>query len=174
MKKILLAMTVASLCMANSVQAQDNSATLNINGTVNGITSGCIVNITGRYGHTGVVKLNGVIENLPTQGQNATHPEEVTYSVGGCNSPIALQLRGTADDADGTTLANVHTDDTVASGVGIGLFDSNNVPLSINSSLITLDASYSGSFGMQLVNLRNQTQVPGRVSAGLTIDIVRL
>ncbi|ABP58767.1 fimbrial protein [Enterobacter sp. 638] len=174
MKKILLAMTVASLCMANSVQAQDNSATLDINGTVNGISSGCIVNITGLYGHTGVVKLEGVIESLPTQGQKATHPTEVTYSVGGCSSPIALQLRGTADDADGTTLANVHTDDTVASGVGIGLFDSNNAPLSINSSLMTLDESNSGSFSLQLVKLRNQTQVVGSVAASLTIDIVRL
>ena len=174
MKKILLAMTVASLCMANAVQAQDNSTTLDINGTVNGISSGCVVNITGRFGHTGVVKLESVIESLPTQGQNATHPTEVTYSVGGCNSPIALQLRGIADDADGTTLANVHTDDTVASGVGIGLFDSNNAPLSINSSLMMPDESNSGSFNLQVVKLRNQTPGEGRVSAGLTIDIVRL
>lgn len=177
MKKTLLAFTLASMFMANAVQAEDHSATVNISGSVTGdINVECSV-----YVATPSVTLSAKIDNLPTQGQSATTPVPLDYTISeganptsaGCFGKVALQFHGVVDDADGTALANTDTGAGAAQGVGIGLFDKYRNPLSINDNTVNPDQAVDVVY-LQMVKLNGQTPVEGTVHGSMTIDIVRL
>ncbi|MEE9682559.1 fimbrial protein [Lelliottia amnigena] len=176
MNKTLLSLTLASLLMAGAVQAEDRSATVDISGTVIADNTECTVNTS-----TSSVVMTGKIADLINQGENATSPNNLNFTIGSsdaastCIGLVALQLHGVADDADGTALANSETGVTAAKGVGIGLFDNNSQPLAINNNQIvpTNDVS-NNTINLQMVKLTGQTPVEGTVHASLTIDIVRL
>lgn len=175
MKKTLLAFTLATIFMASVAQAEDHSATVEISGSVISDTvSECNV-----YVATPSVTLSGKIENLPTQGQSATTPVPLDYTISeganpttaGCFGKVALQFHGVVDDADGTALAN--TDTGAAQGVGIGLFDKYRNPLSINDNTVYPDQAVDVVY-LQMVKLNGKTPVEGTVHGSMTVDIVRL
>ncbi|WP_449545963.1 fimbrial protein [Lelliottia amnigena] len=177
MKKTLLAFTLASMFMASAVQAVDHSATVNISGTVIGnADSECSVHVA-----TPSVTLSGQIDHLPTQGQVATTPVPLDYSIsegassttGGCLGKVELQFHGVVDDADGTVLANSDTGAGSAQGVGVGLFDKYQNPININDNTVQPDQAIDVVY-LQMVKLNGKTPVEGTVHASMTIDIVRL
>jgi len=180
MKKTLLAFTLSSLFIAGAVQAEDHSETIDISGSVSGANDDCFISfttsntVTNNSADTIIANLHSKISGLPTQGQNATDPNWIDYRVNGCDSPVAVVLHGTPDDADGTTLANSDNSEASAKGVGIGLFDEKFAPLNINSSHLALNSKGYGQFNLQLVKLNGQTPVEGVVHGSLTIDIVQL
>ncbi|MNZ68204.1 hypothetical protein D3C78_864660 [compost metagenome] len=177
MKKTLLAFTLATIFMASAAQAEDHSATVEISGSVISDTeSECNV-----YVATPSVTLSGKIENLPTQGQSATTPVPLDYTISeganpttaGCFGKVALQFHGVVDDADGTALANTDTGAGAAQGVGIGLFDKYRNPLSINDNTVYPDQAVDVVY-LQMVKLNGKTPVEGTVHGSMTVDIVRL
>lgn len=176
MKKTLLAFTLATIFMASVAQAEDHSATVEISGSVISDTeSECNV-----YVATPSVTLSGKIENLPTQGQSATTPVPLNYSVTGgdlntgrCSDKVAFQFHGVVDDADGTTLANTDTGTSAAQGVGIGLFDKYSNPININDNTVLPDQAVDVVY-LQMVKLNGKTPVEGTVHGSMTVDIVRL
>lgn len=171
MKKTLLAFTLASIFMSAAVQAVDHPATVDINGTLTSDSTECNV-ITS----SNTVNLNGHIERLPNQGDNATNNASgilLAINDSRCNGKVVLQFHGQADDADGTALANTDASEAAAKGVGIGIFDKNLAPLEVNNSQMTPSTTGSSIY-LQMVKLSNQTPVEGTVHGSLTIDIVRL
>ncbi|UJD92851.1 type 1 fimbrial protein [Lelliottia amnigena] len=173
MKKTFMALTLASLFMAGASQAQDHSATVTVHCSIVGDHTECTV-----YTAQSTVTLNGQLADLPIQGQNATAPTALEYNImpsegGSCVGKVAIVLNGLADDAEGTTLANTDTSAGAAKGIGIGLFDSNYSPLTINSSQITTDTSI-GQIYLQAVRLNTQVPVEGTLNGSLTLNIIRL
>ncbi|MNE34751.1 hypothetical protein D3C80_1284860 [compost metagenome] len=174
MKKTLMALTLASLFMAGVAQAENDSATVNISGSVTPDQNECAVTTL----RSTVELNNSKIADLPTQGQDATAGAAIDYTIesggaGSCIGSIALVLHGEADNADGTTLANTDPNASAAKGVGLGLFDSSYKPLDINNNQVTPKAK-TGVLYMQAVKLNGQTPVEGTLFGSLTIDIVRL
>ncbi|ABP58766.1 type 1 fimbrial protein [Enterobacter sp. 638] len=176
MKKTFIAFTFSSLFMACAVQATDHSAGVEINGMIAKGYSGCTVTVGSSY-----MQIDGDIESLPTQGESATKPTNLAYSVipttgevNYCFGKVALQLRGVVDTADGTTLANTLTGEGAAKGVGIALFNpKTNEPYDVNNTQLEA-TSDGGAIGLQMVKLNGQTPVEGDLKTVLTIDIVRL
>ena len=173
MKKTFMALTLASLFMAGAVQAEDHSATVTVHGSIVGDHTECTV-LTSQS----TVTLSGKLADLPIQGENATAPALLGYSISGseggsCIGKVALVLNGVADDADGTTLANSDTSAGAAKGIGIGLFDASYAPITINSNQINTDTG-NGQIVLQAVRLNGQTPVEGTVNGSLTLNIIRL
>ncbi|WP_449545964.1 fimbrial protein [Lelliottia amnigena] len=178
MKKTLLAFTLASMFMASAVQAVDHSATVDISGTITGnADSGCNVYIS-----TPTVNLSSKIDSLPNQGDKATAPVPLDYSVTGtnmntsvCLDTVALLFHGEIDGTDGYALANDNTGAGAAQGVGVGVFDKDLNPIIINGNKITLDSNQPLAVAyLQMVKLNGETPVEGTVHASMTIDIMRL
>uniref|UniRef100_A0A8I0CWY9 Type 1 fimbrial protein n=1 Tax=Pseudomonas tritici TaxID=2745518 RepID=A0A8I0CWY9_9PSED len=177
MKNLFLAFTLSTIFLTGAVQAGDHPATIDIRGSVTGTTNDCFLSFSKDNANTAIATLSSKINDLPNQGQNATNPNWIDYMVSGCESQVAVELHGTADDADGTTLANTDNSESSAKGVGIGLFDENLAPLNINSNQIVLNpvnGKAHGKFNLQLVKLNGKTPVEGGVHGSLTVDIVRL
>lgn len=172
MNKTLMALTLISVFMAGAAQADDHSATVSINGSITGDNTGCSV-LTSKDSLT----LSGQLADLPTQGGNAIAPASLTYSIvsegESCIDKIALVLHGEADNADGTTLANTDTSPESAKGIGIGVFDSNFSPITINNNKINPMTDIHTIY-LQAVRLNGQVPVEGTLHSSLTIDIVRL
>ncbi|UJD92852.1 type 1 fimbrial protein [Lelliottia amnigena] len=173
MKKTLMALTLASLFMAGVVQAENDSATVNISGSVTPDKDECTVTTL-----RDSVTLNGQLADLPNQGENATAAAALNYSIlssntDSCVGRIALVLHGVADNADGTTLANTDSSASAAKGMGIGLYDRYYKPIPINNNQIT-PTTTSGDIYFQAVKLNGQEPVEGTLFGSLTIDIVRL
>lgn len=177
MKNLFFAFTLSSVFLAGAVQAQDHPATIDIRGSVNGVNNDCFVSFTKNDASTAIATVNSKISDLPSQGQNSTNPNWIDFMVKGCESQVAVELHGTADDADGTTLANTDNSESSAKGVGIGLFDEKLAPLNINSNQIVLNTTNGkakGQFNIQLVKLNGKTPVEGVVHGSLTVDIIHL
>lgn len=173
MKKTFMALTIASLFIAGAAQAQDHSTTVNINGQINGDHTECSV-----FTSKSTITLSGLVADLPKQGEHATTPVVLDYNImsnsaESCIGKVAVVLHGEADNADGTTLANSDTSPEAAKGIGIGLFDTNLDPITINSNQITSNTN-AGQIYLQAVKLNGQDAVEGTVHGSLTLDIVRL
>lgn len=175
MKKLLSGLISATLLMAGTAQAKDMSANIIISGTLKPAEFTCSVALS----ESSV----SVLENSDTlikQGDNATSPVTVQASVDGgpeCDKladegKIAYKFMGVADDADGTVLANSLTDETAAKGVGIGIFNSQNEPVPLNTGRLV--AQEGGAFGLQMVQLTNQEAVAGNINSTVTVQIERL
>ncbi len=175
MKKTVLGLAMSALLITGSAMAQDNSATVAIDGTVKPAGTVCSV----QSSETSVSLLE-LPENLINQGDNATSPYIVHLSVNGdpkCTTLVeegkmAFRFSGVADEGDGTALANLLTDDSAAKGVAIGMFDGDNKPVAVNTGLLT--AKKDTTFGLQMVRLTGSQAVSGNINSYVTIDIERL
>lgn len=173
-KSIFLLLTGLSLSLTGFAHAKDTAAVLSINGLVTPGYS-CLVTM-----NQSSVSLVETPDKLIKQGNNATNPLIIHLSLSEgeqCESlvaegKLAYRVLGNADNAEGTTLANQLNDSTAASGLGIGLFDANNNPISVNTGLIP--AAKDTVLGLQLVQLSNQEAIPGNINAQASIQIERL
>lgn len=93
---------------------------------------------------------------------------------------IALKFTGTADNADGTTLANMYTESNGAQGVGIDIFGPTKQPVAINTGLIEnlglISDEQKGAvqFNVEMVRLTYQQVSACVVASSLTVQIERL
>lgn len=187
MKKISRIAAVAALFATASAWAvntsQDTSAVLTITGSVTQQNSACAVSLT-----KSSITLSSDVSNIVTQGEDATFIEPVAVSItdesGNWSQPcqqaidqnqLAIRFTGTADNSEGSVLANMASTDGAASGVGVGIFSQAKQPISVNTGVMKLmDSNNGGIFGLQLVKLKNQTVTTGKVSSVVTVEIVRL
>ena len=172
MKKTLIAFTLASFFIAGAVQAEDHSATVDINASVTGTHSECTV-----YANS-TITLTGSIDTLPDQGAKATSPTILSYSIGSngdtsCLNKVALQLDGLTDDTEGTVLTNTDYGLSAARGIGVGLYDSALNPLKSKESVITTETNI-GQINLQLVRLKGMEAIEGSVHSSLTLNVIRL
>lgn len=175
MKKTLSGLISATLLLACAAQAEDTSATIDINGVLKDAEFSCSVTLS-----ESSVSILDRADTIIKQGENATFPVTIHATVNGgkkCDELVAqgkmfYWFEGTADNSDGTVLANYLTDETAAKGVGIGIFDRDNKPLAVNKG--TLQANTDTVFGLQMVQLSNQEPVAGNINSTVTVQIERL
>ncbi|EKK5270742.1 fimbrial protein [Cronobacter dublinensis] len=178
MKKALLGFALSAFLINGAAYAEtsnDTSATIAINGFLQQSTSSCVVKLS-----ESSVSILDETDKLIKQGENATAEKLIHVSIMGedecaqlvADGKIAYKFKGTADDADGTVLANALTDSTAASGVGIGIFDEDHKPITVNTG--TLLAKADTIFGLQLVALNGKEVAYGNVNSMLTVQIERL
>lgn len=183
MNKSFLGLAISTLFMVGAAQADVNpndvSATLSVTGTVTHEVN-CAVNVG-----SSVVNIQGDIAKLATQGATGTSSmQTVDLSLSGdeeCNSmaaegKIAFTFLGTADSADGTSLANTDSSTGAAQGVGIALYNvKDNSVIRINQDkMIAEGSSAVNQLGLDLVKLNNQEAKAGSVQGFMTIQIERL
>ncbi|ALB56752.1 fimbrial protein [Cronobacter universalis] len=181
MKKTILSLAVSALFMTGMVHAETNpndvSATLSVTGTVvEDIADACTV-VTNKQ----AVALSGDVTDLINQGQDSTSVETVQLSIVGenCASKVeagtmAYKFTGTADNADGTVLANSDASSTAAKGVGVGIFTGANKPVKVNSADHVIASASGTIIGLQMVKLNGQNAEAGNVTSSVTIEIERL
>ncbi|WP_426446861.1 fimbrial protein [Siccibacter colletis] len=179
MRKAIIGVLLASCFATGIAQAQDHSATVNIDGIVNGpVEGGCFI-----FPSTHTIELSGTIDHLPVQDGSATSVNSTfTVAVSGdmsCQEKIAarqigLKFTGTLDDANGTVLANTDTSAGAAKGVGIGLYESDGSPRNINTYHVVVTKDSLVSLGLKMVQLNGRTPEAGTVHGALTIEIERL
>ncbi|EOT1171556.1 fimbrial protein [Cronobacter dublinensis] len=175
MKKILPGLLSAALLIACTVHAEDRAASIAITGTLTEAAFACSVGLS-----ESSVSILDRADTLIKQGSDATSPIVIHATIGGgpkCDDlvdqgKIAYRFEGTADNADGTVLANSLTDETAAKGVGIGIFDSDNKPVAVNAG--RLPAQTDTAFGLQMVQLTNHDAVAGNINSTVTVQIERL
>lgn len=183
MNKSFLGLAISTLFMVGAAQAEVNpndvSATLSVTGSVTHEVS-CAVTL----GST-VVDLQGDIATLPNQGSASTGAmKTVDLSLSGdeeCNSmaaegKIAYSFLGTADNADGISLANTDSSTSAAQGVGVALYNvKDNSIIKINQNQMIAEGSTGvNQLGLELVKLNNQEAKAGSVHGVMTIQIERL
>lgn len=156
--------------------AEDTTAVLQISGTVKPETFSCAVML-----NESSVSLLEKMDTLIKQGDEATNPILIHISVDRTNrhcaeladeGKIAFKVLGNADATDVDALANSLTDETAATGVAIGVFDSVNKPFAINSGMLPLQEDTT--IGIQMVQLMGQEAVPGNINTMATVQIERL
>lgn len=184
MKKSILGLAVSALLMVGAAHAGTNpndvSATLNISGTVTQDLQQICTVITDQSS----LSLASEIQDLPAQGDNATtHSMVLHVNLAGpsncltdaASGKIAYKFVGTADNADGSVIANTDTSTNAAKGVGVGVFDSTMKPLKINQDTMLANGTPSGNIVLvQMVKLNGQEVVTGNLQSALTIDIEHL
>lgn len=176
-------MAISSLLFSGiTCASNDIPATISISGSVSESNFSCAVLLD-----ESSVSLIQDSDTLIKQGDNATTPTLVKIAVSGgdanggpnlCNTlihegKIAYKFLGTTDNADGTSLANVLSDETAAQGVGIGIFDDQNKPIAANTGLLLAKEEVT-TIGLQMVQLHNQTPVAGNINSTVTVQIERL
>ncbi|EOU9560228.1 fimbrial protein [Cronobacter dublinensis] len=179
MKKTILGLAVSAMFMASAVQAETNSsdvsATLRVTGTVSR-ESTCTVSPSQ---HT--IALAGKLDTIVDQrAKNNPNMLTINLHVSGdseCETfveqgKIAYKFIGTADNADGVSLANAATGASAATGVGINLYNSDGDIIDINSQLTATPEATT--LGLGLVSLVNQELTTGSVEGSLTIQLERL
>ena len=179
MKKNLLAIVISSLMLSaigcGQAFAVDTSDDLLILGEITPSAPTCAVMLD-----KSSVSILEKSDTLIKQGENATLPTTVHISVEGdprCSEmidagKIGYKILGTPDNADGTALSNLLSDETAAKGVAIGIYDSQNKPFAVNSD--TMMAKTDSSFGLQMVQLTGQQAVEGNINSLATVQIERL
>lgn len=184
MKNSILCCAVAACLACAAAHAEDSvndvAASLSVTGTVSKSTDiDCSIRLSQE-----TLSLSQNMSELIDQGKNdyAQKGAPITISSleGGqkCYSQLedgklAYRFIGTADNADGTVLANADSSETGAKGVGIGIFGSDFAPLKVNSD--TLTAGTKGSVvNFALVKLTGQQPVAGNIQTTLTIQLERL
>jgi len=175
MKKSLLTLMVSALFISGMVQAEDLSATMNISGVLKPAQYNCAVKLS-----ESSVSILEKSDTLIKQGDKATAPTLIHVTMEGdakCSEfvnegKIAYLFQGTADNANGTALANALTDASAAKGVAFGVFDEQNQPLALNKDRVI--AKTDTVFGLQMVQLIDQEAVAGNINSTLTVQIERL
>ncbi|EOI3503125.1 fimbrial protein [Cronobacter dublinensis] len=183
MKKTILGLAVSAMFMAGTVQAETNandvSATLSITGSVTPAEFSCAVQLS-----TNTINMVVDTDKLVPQGQNGLaegNNESLFISVAGDDQcavlagegKIAYKFVGTADNADGTVIANSATGDNAAAGVGIGLYDDAGNVIKINDDTVVAKTT-KNMLVLSAVKLNGQTVTTGNLSGSVTIQIERL
>lgn len=182
MKKVLLGLLVPSLLSAVSAYAEvnpnDTSATLSVTGEITH-QSNCAVNLSKQS-----VSLSKNSDELHTQNSALTSDilDVVDITVDGdaecndlaSNQQIAYKLLGTADNADGISLANTDSSEGAAKGIGINMYDiRDNHIVKVNQDNLSTGGSTT-HLGLGLVKLTGQEVTPGSIQSSLVVQIERL
>lgn len=179
MRKAIIGVLLASCFATGMAQAEDRSATVNIDGIVNGPDEGNCSVLPSSH----AIELSGTIDHLPVQDGSASHVNSIfTIAVVGDElcmekvnaSQIGLKFSGTLDDANGTVLANTDTSAGAAKGVGIGLYEPDGSPRNINTYHVVVTNERLVNLGLKMVQLNGRTPEAGTVHGALTIEIERL
>lgn len=180
MKKIILAMGLSSLGLMNAY-AQD-STDISVSGYISDTAGACAVQID-----KSSIQLYADPAHINKQAEqklNYYSPDgAVNITIDGdegCHNTlksgrIYLKFTGPADNADGTVLANTADGENAAKGVGVGIFSGsyNNIMFHVNQSIMPVyDKPTSVNLGV--VQLSNQSVVPGDVQTSMTVNIERL
>ena len=191
MKRLAIALLVSSAFMgvANTAMADDVGHGISIYARLESAKSGCTV-LMSKY----VLNLMHEDRYLPVQGtqiNKQSADDHVYVQLGGENCDanegyknIGLKFLGTADNSDGTTLANTDASSSAAQGIGVQLSDMSNkiikpnvtiarFPIADNSGTAT-DKTASFPLYFSLVQLNNQQATAGSIQTNLTVQIERL
>ncbi|EOU9538377.1 fimbrial protein [Cronobacter dublinensis] len=182
MKKTLTGLTLSTLLFSGISMAEDTAAALSVSGTVSDNSTACQVTLS-----KSSVNLTDNINQMINQGDKATSITPISMTVMGVNNNftcgkkiydgrIAVRFLGTHDNADGSAFANTASGEDAATGVGIGLFETNNNPIDINQPwhLTTKAYAVTQFFGLQLVKLNGQTATSGKIAGDMTVQVERL
>ncbi|AKE60652.1 fimbrial protein [Citrobacter farmeri] len=180
MKKSILGLAVSALFVVGAAQAEINpndvGATLIVSGAVTANQSACTVNL----GQPSIA-LEADVSDLVLQGATTVPTHTVDMIINGddqCKALIsqghmAYKFIGTADNAQGTSLANSLVGGNSASGIGVALYNTDGQILSINKDKLAASATPT-HLGLGLVKLDGLEATAGSVQAALTIQIERL
>lgn len=179
MKKFSL-LVIAIAGLVQSAYAADTSSTLAITGSVPAETASCTVSLD-----RSSLVLNGDLKNMITQDSTIKTGANVLINVASNYSEQSMKCRdladqgklayrflGTADDAEGTSLANTDVDVGAAKGVGIGIY-SNGTLIRVNEDVLPA-TSYGNTVSLTLVKLKGQQATTGNVESVLTIQFDRI
>ncbi|EOV8838854.1 fimbrial protein [Cronobacter dublinensis] len=182
MKNIFTGLAISTLLFAGTCMAEDTAAVLSVSGSVSDNSTGCQVTLS-----KSSINLTDSINRMITQGDKATSIAPFAMTVMGVDDnytcgkkiydgKIAVRFTGTHDNADGTVFANTASGADAATGVGIGLFESNNNPIDINQPwhLTTKAYAVTQYLGLQLVKLNGQTATSGKIAGDMTVQVERL
>jgi len=180
MGKNILSLALSTFLLAGFAHAEDTSSTLAITGSVtDNISKDCGINI-----NQNTFMISESMKDVIDQGTetfNGTGQALNFYFTGGeecitmaTNGRLAYRLTGTADNADGTALANMDVSQTRAKGLGIGLYDKDHNIFPINKELMIASPIRVEAINFAIVKLTGQEAVPGTLHAAMTINIERL
>ncbi|ELY4157609.1 type 1 fimbrial protein [Cronobacter turicensis] len=173
---------LATGLLQTTAHANDIPATLAITGSVTqGASYSCSL-----YLNKSSVALQDNTSTMINQNENGTGGANVLIAIGGnsytsqCKTladqgKLAYRFIGTADDADGTVLANSNNSAGSAKGVGVGVFNGDDEfsPLKINQDSLPAN-SWGNTIFLQMVKLNGQQVIAGSVESSLTIQFERL
>lgn len=182
MNKALPGLLVSSLLTTAFAYAEvnpnDTAATLSVTGEVTHVFS-CAVNLSKQS-----VSLNKNADDLHTQNSalasdildvvDITVDGDAECSEMALNQQIAYKLLGTADNADGISLANNDLSEGAAKGIGINLYDirHNHIVRVNQDNLNTVGTT--AHLGLGLVKLTGQEVTAGSLQSSLVVQIERL
>lgn len=175
-KKIVTALVLCCLGAAGSAVAAANTETitLNITGSVQDSTAGCVVALDQAYMDLGVHD----IADLPEQGhyKDTTSGYHNTVKMSGANcknnsgNSVAIRFTG---NAVGTAFKNSSSDSTAAQGVGVEVYGYGKNIINPNTSDVpTYNSQYP--FYVGIVKMRNATPTAGSVKSTITVEVDRL
>ncbi|WP_319049176.1 fimbrial protein [Cronobacter malonaticus] len=182
MKLALTGLMISTLLMATVAHAQISASDVPATLTITGIARGSSEATCALAANASAIYLRGDVSNLIELGDDADNMTFVPLHIEGnkeCDALIeqgklSYRFFGTADDSQGSALANASTGENAATGVAIGLFDNKGKPVSINSTAYTVSKDAQQGIGFQVVKLKDQTATAGTVHGVLTIDVERL
>lgn len=179
MKKISMGIAMAA-ALVQMAYADDVPAQLNIQGVVTSEAVACSV-----YLDKTSVSLLGNTDELISQTDAIKTGVNVLINVASNYSENSMKCRdladqgklayrfvGTADNADGISLANNNVTTSGAKGVGIGLYTAGTL-VRVNQDTVTA-TSWGNTLSMTLVKLNGQQPTSGKVESTLTVQFERL
>ena len=169
---------LAAICISScaSAYAQDTSADLQINGTVNNTESACALSLS-----SSALALKAVnVSALPAQGGDSvdvSHTDSLGIRmVGDKCKTTGLKFIGNTDKTEGNTLLNSLTADTSAKGVGVGVYNAYGHAIDFSQTLAPSWTVFNGNYAiyMRLVKLTGETPTMGDVQSSLTFQLENL
>ncbi|MEE9686038.1 fimbrial protein [Lelliottia amnigena] len=180
MRTKILSAAFSTLLLAGAAHAEDTSATVDINGTVTSDSTGTC----GLTLNQNLVSLSENIKNVINQGDknyNGDGPNVYFYFSGGdeCfklagEGRLVYRFSGTADDADGTAIANTDSSEAGAKGLGIGIYDKDHNVIALNKGTLTATSTGIDMINFTMVKLAGHEAFAGKVRGTLTISIESL
>lgn len=174
MKKLRSALFTTLIMAAGVTQATDIPATLSITGNATNAEAACAINI-----NPATISLQSEVDKLVIQGSKNIANKSVNVSVSGnsecyemlLQNKIAYRFLGTADDVEGSVLANTDTSPEAAKNVGIGLFRKDGDIINLKDIMPATGSDY---IGLEMVSLKRGEATKGNVNSTLTIQVERL
>ncbi|HCL6627262.1 TPA: type 1 fimbrial protein [Citrobacter amalonaticus] len=174
MKKLRSALFTCLIMTAGASQAADMPATLSITGNATNADAACAINI-----NPATISLQADVDKLMIQGSKNIASKSVNVTVSGnsecyvllMQNHIAYRFLGTADDVDGSVLANMDTSPEAAKNVGVGLFKKDGDIINLKDIMPATGSDY---IGLEMVTLKRGEATAGNVNSTLTIQVERL
>ena len=177
--KILMTTSVLALLISAQCQAADQAAQLSISGNVRDGNQSCSVTLD-----RSSIELFGDMDSLINQSETIKVGANVRLNVASdyseqsqkcrqlaAEGKLAYRFIGQADNADGTSLANMAVSPGAAKGIGVGLYN-NSTLIRVNTD--TLQANdYGNTLSLTMVKLNGQAHAPGKVESALTLQFER-